>query len=174
MKLKIILFAVMIISAILPMIQLIIYYDSLPERVAAHFNAAGEADEFMTKSSFLFLIGGVHFFVSFLFIGIIFFIKKLPLSMINVPNKEYWFTDERKVASYDFFQKAMAVIAITTLLFLFVIMQSTIQYNLKENPEPISEFWIYLAAMLAITFSTVGVMFFRFRKSNEKTEIKIS
>lgn len=75
------------------------YYAALPETVASHFNAAGKPDGQMPKGVFmifevvlLFVIIGQSFLAPLM-------IDRLPDSMINLPNKQYWLAPERRAAT---------------------------------------------------------------------------
>lgn len=164
MKLKLFLKLLLIITALLPLLYLVVMYDSLPQKVASHFDASGNADGFMTKSSFFFMLGGIVIFLSAMFVGLSIFLRKLPLSLLNVPNKDYWFSDERKEASFDITEKIFSLMGIATLLFFLLIIHLTIKYNVEVNPEQLSNFFIYLISYLVVIFSLVGFIYYHFRK----------
>ena len=65
------------------------YYPQLPDMVAAHFDAAGSPDGWVTKNSFMAVYIGAALFIVALFSGIASVIAQLPDSKINLPNKDY-------------------------------------------------------------------------------------
>jgi len=76
--------------------QLAYFYPQLPEQVATHFNYKGEPDGWMSKS-------GLLIFDVFLLVFILgttslmpVFFNNLPDSLINIPNKDYWLSPERR------------------------------------------------------------------------------
>jgi uncharacterized membrane protein len=71
----------------------------LPERVASHFGAAGEPNGWMSSSTYLQFIG-IFGTVVPLFIVVIF--RLLPVNLINVPNRDFWFAPERSAQSRDY------------------------------------------------------------------------
>lgn len=167
MKIKLFLRMILILTLMIPFIQFSIYFDSLPDKVASHFNSSGYADGYMSKGSFLFLMGGITLFVGGLFVGLSFFLKKLPLSLLNVPNKDYWFVEDRKDKSLELTEIIFSLMGIATMLFFITISQLTISYNLQPHPKPLEKFWIFLVAFLTIIFSLVGYMYYRFRKPKQ-------
>ena len=63
---------------------------ALPERVADHFNSAGTANGWTSRSAFtaFFVVFGTIF--SSFVIGICYSIRFFPSRLLNVPNPEYW------------------------------------------------------------------------------------
>lgn len=74
--------------------------DALPERVAVHFAADGSANGFAGREEyrhFLLLFGlGVPLAAA---LGTALLPALLPVSLINLPNKDYWFAPERRAQS---------------------------------------------------------------------------
>jgi uncharacterized membrane protein len=62
----------------------------LPERVAVHFNAAGQPDDWMHRSTHLATFIGLGLGVSAFIIGIIYSFRFFPADTLNVPNAPYW------------------------------------------------------------------------------------
>src|SRR5687768_4726464 len=88
--------------------QSVYYYSALPEKMASHFNAAGEVDGWMSKSSFFIFEGGILLLILAEFTLIPFLIKILPDSLINLPNKDFWLAKERREETFaairDYFE----------------------------------------------------------------------
>lgn len=125
----------------------VFYYPNLPEMMATHFNAAGKPDGWMAKSSFFLLEAGILLLIVSEFTLLPYLIGKFPTSLINMPNKEYWFAEERRARTLvvigHFFEWLSAA-----LLALFVgINQLVFRANLTgENLS--SGSWIILGAFL--------------------------
>src|SRR5580658_8066152 len=76
--------------------------DSLPERLAVHFDISGNPNGFQSKSTFITAFYCFTFFINGLFLVLFWAIEKLPSGSINIPWKEYWFaTEERKVLAFE-------------------------------------------------------------------------
>ncbi len=71
----------------------------LPERVASHFGADGQADGWMNRSAYLQFISIFGSIVP-LFIIVVF--RSLPVNLINVPNHDFWFAPERCAQSHAY------------------------------------------------------------------------
>lgn len=62
----------------------------LPETVASHFNGAGQADGWMSKSGYLWSVSGLGLLLPVLIVGLTYVTRFCPDWMINLPNKGYW------------------------------------------------------------------------------------
>lgn len=95
------------------------YYARLPAIVPSHFGLSGAADAWSGKSS---LVGGYVLAVSLcgiLFGGIGAFLHRLPISLINLPNRGYWLAPERKNQTIATLGSFMQMFGSLTLLLLF-------------------------------------------------------
>ena len=80
---------------------------SLPTIVASNFGAAGVANNYMSHGAYVALILGLVLILPLLFVAPIYFMQKLPISMLNFPHKEYWFAPKRRAASFAYLLKSM-------------------------------------------------------------------
>jgi ABC-type Fe3+ transport system permease subunit len=73
----------------------------MPERVASHFNAAGEPDSWMTRAVHLqfMAVFGTAFPVAILVIC--YLVRFLPDGLINIPHREYWLAPERRLRTVE-------------------------------------------------------------------------
>ncbi len=65
-------------------------YPQLPDRVASHFDLSGKADGWSTKQGLLRAYLGIIGLVALTILGGAFGVSKLPVSVINLPNRELW------------------------------------------------------------------------------------
>ena len=79
------------------------------------------------------LVLGLMIFV-FLLIPLIF--KKMPPSLINLPNKDYWLAPERRQATMAFFNYHMLWFGVATLSLLLIVTR----YAFLENLVPSGRF----------------------------------
>ncbi|CAM3095249.1 DUF1648 domain-containing protein [Rariglobus hedericola] len=63
---------------------------NLPDRIATHFNAAGEADGWMSRDAHLVSFIALGLGMSAFIIGLCFAIRWFPADKLNVPNKAFW------------------------------------------------------------------------------------
>ena len=124
--------------------QLIYFYPQLPVTIASHFNASGQANDWMSKSSFY--IFEVILLLFFLAIGLFLprLLFSLPDSMINLPNKEYWLAPERRGQTLNSFGEIFSWLFVGVIGVFVAINQVVLQANVShQDPSPII-FWTIL------------------------------
>lgn len=89
-----------------------------PDLVAIHFNAAGVPDGWASKWMNALFFSGLFLFLNLVYGGLPALIRKIPVSLINVPNREYWFAPERKESAFKIVALFLAELAVFTNLFL--------------------------------------------------------
>ncbi len=115
--------------------QVLYYTPKLPVRVASHFGGDGVADGWQSPSGFMTF--------DLLMIGIMAgsfgllpaLMRRFPASMINVPNRDYWLTPERRTETLATLERSMLWIGTLTMVFLILVMHMVIAANL--NPPPV-------------------------------------
>jgi len=70
-------------------------YSLLPERLATHFGASGRPDGWMPRSHYLTSIPGVGLLVAAGLVALFYVLRFLPVSLLNIPHRDYWLTPER-------------------------------------------------------------------------------
>jgi len=129
----------------LAVIQALVYYPQLPDVVASHFDAAGNADGWMSKEAFFAVDLGTVALTALLFLTLP--RVRWPDRLINLPHKDYWLAPERREETFRTFQRQMLVFGCATLAFLLLVMQWAIEANLDGSqtlaPGPI---WWLLGA----------------------------
>jgi uncharacterized membrane protein len=108
--------------------------DSLPERLAVHFDIAGNPNGFQSKSTFITTFFCFIFFLNGLFLALFFLIDRLPSQKINIPWKDYWFAnEERKVVAFEKLRAVMGLVGIF-LCVVFLITEHIIYQANTTNP----------------------------------------
>ena len=128
--------------------QLVYFYPQLPATIASHFNASGQANDWMSKSSFY--IFEVILLLFFLAIGLFLprLLFSLPDSMINLPNKEYWLAPERREQTLNSFGESFSWIFVGVIALFVAINQVVLQANvLQQDPSA-----VVLWAILGVFF----------------------
>jgi uncharacterized membrane protein len=150
---------VMLIAIILQ----VYYYLTLPETVATHFNAAGEADNWGSRGVSALIQTIVTLFTGgvFLLIGII--LPKFPDDSFNVSNREFWLHPSRRDESIQAMQAYIYQMGTSSTLFLIVIFHFVYLYNSGSGFEP------PIFTTMIIYFIVLGIqitqMFRRFNKA---------
>jgi uncharacterized membrane protein len=110
--------------------QALYYYPQLPDKVASHFGASGQPDSWSTRNFFVaFYLMAVGFTAS-MFLAIHFGMSKMPASLINLPNKDYWLSPERRQQTSGFMSRQLLWFGCATLLLLLDIFYQSFQVHL--------------------------------------------
>jgi uncharacterized membrane protein len=107
---------------------------ALPDRIATHFDATGEANGWMSRTGhiggFLALGLGVSAFI----LGIAYAIRFFPSSTLNVPRQAYWRTPENYPRACAFFFSHTFWLAALNMLFMTALHQSVVIANTEAPP----------------------------------------
>jgi uncharacterized membrane protein len=128
-----------------------IYYAALPAKIASHFGTDGQANDYMSKSSFALFYIGTVLFQTVIFAGMGWLLRVLPDDSMNIPNRDYWLAPERKEATWERFAAQMHVFGIATTTFLFAVIHNVILANLNGSLKLGSLFVVYLVLFLLFT-----------------------
>lgn len=125
----------------------------LPERVATHFNAAGQANGWMTRSqnlTFELAFGlGMPLFIA----GLMYCMRFIPGSAWNVPNKQYWMKPENHQRAADLmfrlglWMAALISIWITALDYQIFLANQTQPPHLPAVPIIVSAIVLLIGAL---------------------------
>jgi len=69
---------------------------ALPGKVASHFDLAGQADGWMPRNNYLLFSAIMGLAIPLFVVGLCYVTRFLPDWMINLPNKDYWLSPERR------------------------------------------------------------------------------
>ena len=131
--------------------QGIYYYPQLPEKIASHFTMSGQANGWMAKSNFMTINYSIAGFIIITFMGLSFGLSKIPVSMLNMPNKNYWLSDEQKQKTCDFMSHYILWFGSMTVMLLTCINYHLFQFNKKKmqflpyNKEIFSIYFVFTA-----------------------------
>ena len=147
-------------------LQAALAYNDLPDRIASSFDFNGNPRQAGTKESF-YLSWLITIFVLNAFVLIMKPIFRwAPVSMINVPNREYWLaTPERRALSCARLTNMMAAVFTCVNVMLILVFQYIVSVNLHGKPSfPI---WIpFLVVPVLLIFPLVWI-FAAFRVPDE-------
>lgn len=123
---------------------------SLPDRVPAHMDAAGNVDRWGSKTEHLVmatLLGGLMLMLG---PGMSVLMRKVPRSLVNVPHPEHWKSDEHWPEAQRRMTESMwGFGCITNLFFAFLMISVTEEARGRDWPG--WGFWIAVALFLAAT-----------------------
>jgi uncharacterized membrane protein len=145
--------------------QSIYFYPLLPDVVGSHFDVAGKVNGTSSKIGY-FIVYFVALAVTSSFTVILPLIfKYVPTSMINLPYREYWLSDELREESFKFLNVHFSWFGVATMLLMVIIFHLTFLANLSPTknlsvPAP----WALLGAFVLFTVWWTIVLLRRFPK----------
>jgi uncharacterized membrane protein len=115
------------------------FYPLLPARMVSHFDLSGLPNGWMTKPLFFELYAvGVAIGVVVVFLPAL-TVARLPASLINLPNKEYWLAPEHRAETNAFLKRSFAWFGCAFLAVEVVGLDLAMQANLVSPPHFSSE-----------------------------------
>ena len=142
------------------------YYPNLPEIIASHFNAAGEANDFMSKQNFVIFEAIILFLIIFEFTLLPLFLRKMPDSLINIPNKKYWLSAERRETTFLVIKKYFEWFSVALLCMFIAVNQLVFQANLTRQNLSGTITLLILGAFLLFTIIWSAKFVRQFTKKN--------
>ncbi|MEA3409857.1 MAG: DUF1648 domain-containing protein [Candidatus Eisenbacteria bacterium] len=163
---------ILLLLAAVAAVQMVHYYPLLPERLAVHFGASGEPNGWSSKGEFMVLFGAMEAFFVLFGVGLAFALDRIPVALINVRNKDYWFSPERREESLEFLKNRILWIETATLGFLVALAQILFRENLGDAPPRLSgDFWyVMIVFVVAVLWLALQIVL-RFRPPKERASL---
>ena len=117
----------------------------------------------MTRTSATVTLCGLQIGMPLFLVAVTWLASRLPDSMMNIPNREYWLHPDRRFATLQWMNRMMAWIAVLTSLFMIGIGHLAFMANRTGDRLHVFNFVGALVAYLAGVFSIAGSSLFRFR-----------
>jgi uncharacterized membrane protein len=124
-----------------------------PDVMAAHFNAQGNPDRFVPKLIFFGYQAQTVLVVIILSLVMQVLPMILPVQWVNLPNREYWYSPERRDATVDRLSSFAAALFALILLGIQAAFELAVSANLHE---PI----VFAAQMMAPVIIGIFVLSF--------------
>jgi uncharacterized membrane protein len=155
--------------------QYVHYVPLLPDTVASHFGASGSANGWSTKASFFSVYILSLFVAGVLFAGISPVLRRLPVSMLNLPNKAHWLAAERRDATWRYIGTRMMDFGNVTLVLLVSVFELTLRANLMRTPRlnP-TAVWMLLAAYLVFVAVWLWRFITRFLRTGRSLDTRLA
>ncbi len=115
-------------------VQFLYYTPRLPESLASHFGRAGSANAWQTKMTFFSTELIVVVLATVVGFGIPRIIEVMPDALINLPNKGFWLSPDRRAETFGYLQMHMAWFGCALLAFLLFVMELVFRANLHDPP----------------------------------------
>jgi hypothetical protein len=103
-----------------------------PDVMAVHFNALGNPDRFVPRFEFFSDEVKTVFVVIVLGLVVQLLPMILPVEWINMPNREYWLSPERREATIDRFSYFGAALFALILVVIQAVFELAVSANLHE------------------------------------------
>jgi uncharacterized membrane protein len=138
------------------------FYNRLPPQVASHFNFQGNPDGWTSKQAFIGLAVALTIMIGGTFVAIALLIRKVPLSLMSLPNKAYWTAPERARETREYIGQWCLLFGAATLWLLALVFHKTFVANLRQ-PVQLQGVWGLLLAYLVVAGYLLVRMILRFR-----------
>jgi serine/threonine-protein kinase len=145
-------------------------YTVLPERVASHWDGAGNPNGYMSRDGFVSFYLWLMVGLSTLFGGIGALVRVTPDDAVNLPNKEYWLAPERREATITTITQQMNAFTIMMNTFMIGIHQLSIMANLTPDKHLSNGVWVLLIGFLGGTGFWVYKMITEFKVPQTPTD----
>ncbi|MBI2375389.1 MAG: DUF1648 domain-containing protein [Deltaproteobacteria bacterium] len=145
------------------MVQFLTGFSSMPETMATHFGPSGAADGFAPKSAWPFVQAIMLGLPLLIGLGTPELVGRIPVELVNLPNKEYWLAPERRATTLDAFREELAWFGSFMLAFMLWVTHLVFDANRRHGPLSNSGMIMGLLVMLAVTIVWCVRFFRRFR-----------
>jgi hypothetical protein len=120
--------------ALLAAAQYAYYAPRLPEVLGSHFAANGTVNGWQSKAAFFSMELAIVVLAAAVGFAVPRIIGAMPVSLINLPNREFWLSPERRAETLGFLQMHMAWFGCALLAFLLFVMELAFRANLLRPP----------------------------------------
>ncbi|MEM7478670.1 MAG: DUF1648 domain-containing protein, partial [Planctomycetota bacterium] len=156
-------YCVLFVLILIGLGMLMWHLSHLPDQVASHFNGQGEPDGYMSRMGYavmmmLLLVGMPAFLV-----GITKATRFLPKELVNMPNKEYWLADDRRVETLASVETMIVWISCLTEGLFLGLQQLTYYANMNQANLSTTGMIVLLALYLIGVAVSIVWMYRRFR-----------
>ncbi len=146
----------LLITILLAIIQVAYYYSYLTQKVAVHFNSSGNADSYGNKTTVMIFQIVIILTLSSVFFLLSKYLHKIPNSLINLPYKNFWLSEKRKMDSLRTISGALLKLIAYTNFLLIAIFQLMIKANINGTDKLSSaSYWFLIIYLLLVTIDVV-------------------
>jgi len=151
---------------VLGAVQFFYYTPHLPEILASHFGKAGSVNAWQTKTAFFLMELAIIVLSTVISLGIPRIIEAMPVSLINLPNKEFWLSREQRHQTFSYLRLWNAWFGCALLAFLLFVMELVFRANLQAPPRlNMAAFVPALLAFVAVDTVAILRLIFHFAKT---------
>jgi uncharacterized membrane protein len=152
-RLPIIIFAFLLLLAT---VQWAHWSPILPSQIAVHFQGSGLVNGWVPRETFLYLQVALFAFFALVSFGVPRLLGKVPTSAINLPNKEYWFAQERRAGTARYFAAQFAWLG-CALVTLFIAVDDLVFRATMSTPQRLDNGHFLLALGIFLGFMALWI-----------------
>jgi uncharacterized membrane protein len=116
-------------------VQVSFYAPRIPEILGSHFSRGGFVNGWETRTAFFVTELAMIILATVVSFGIPRIIAAVPVSLINLPRKEYWLAPERREDTLAYIRVWSAWFGCGLLAFLLFAMELVFRANLRTPPQ---------------------------------------
>lgn len=146
---------VILVLLALGAIQLAHYVPRLPETVAVHFDTSGAPNSWNSRTQFAITLASLEVLMAVIGLAGALLMKRIPASMLNIPNREFWLAPERREKTISFVAEQLVWIEAITLAFVLVVGQAVILAHLRAGPPELSRSFLLVLPVLGLALAFV-------------------
>jgi len=132
-------------------------YAKLPEMVATHFSGNGAPGNWQPKSVLMWTLVVMTAVPAVLVFGVPAIVKALPAATVNIPNKQYWLSEEHVAETQGFLAGWFAWFGCAVLLLMLYAFNFVVQWNLHLGDRPSADTLMWGIGAFA-TFTVMWVL----------------
>lgn len=125
------------------------FYPQMPEKMASHFDARGDANGWMPRDGFVVVYLLVLGLIAVIFNVLPAIMRFLPSWMVNLPHKEYWLSPEHRGEAERIIALYMNLVGNATITFLLCIFHLAFRANLARDARLGGGIWVLLVVLVA-------------------------
>jgi uncharacterized membrane protein len=148
-------------------LRVVLVWPDLPRRMASHFGPSGAADGFMSRDGFVTVMALVGVLPVLLSTALPALIRHMPSDVINMPNRDYWLSPERRERSLSRLVLWVRWLAVPLATLLVLVVDLTIRANVARTGLDMSVFGAGLVAYVGGTAVLLILMYGEFRVPRE-------
>jgi uncharacterized membrane protein len=163
-------YVALVAIAFLAVVQNCWYWSQLPPKVATHFNLEGEADSWMPKGPATIMMIALQLGLPLFLVGITALTSRLPTSLINLPNREYWLHPSRCQQSLAYVRAVISWLAVAVAIHVMAINHLSFLANRNQTKLNTIGVAISMIFVFVAVIGLIGNLLWHFRLP-ENTDI---
>lgn len=129
----------------------------LPDRLATHFDATGQPNGWMSRTENLLFMSVFGLGFPLFIVCMCFSARYLPAAAINIPNKDYWLTGDRRSDSVDYLFRHSIWLACLGSAFATALHWAVVFSN-RRQPIQLPAAWVACIAGLFLAGTTIWII----------------